>query len=182
MNAQDLLTKPIDAIDFDERMRLIVQLIEKTPIKSVRPSAQCCMMLFSADDVPPMRPIDIRERNYCLFKIADLYIVNTIREIEDVAVTEKTGIDKRTRKTVHSRRIIDSPAAAWSIHQMFVGNYNACPVAMNSGVGIPAAGFTLKSPLTHKIVEPGVDVAIRVMHNLTTPANFRALLFGIPQK
>ncbi len=182
MNVQDLLTKPIEELAPNDRLRLIADLIAASPVKQLRPSSQCCVMLLSTDGVRPGEVRNVQQRNYCEFRISSLVIVNTSREIEDVAVTEKTGPGKRSHKTTHTRRIVESPASAWSIQQMFSGNYNVFPGAPSGGPGFPGIAFSVKCPNGARTLGAGLDVSMRVSHNLTTPADFRALLFGVPTK
>lgn len=182
MNTKDLLTCPIDSIDLKDRLRLIGHLLEGAPIGHVTPANETAIMVFACDDVKPGAVEPVRSNSLCAFQPTRLVCLDSSREVvETLTLERRRWFRKPIFEYRETRRMADSPAAAWTVSGMWIGNKSAL-LASAFPRSIPASAFETSRVFTELLVNPGMTITLDVSHGLTTPANFRALLFGVPQK
>lgn len=182
MNAQDLLTHPIDSIDFKDRLRLIGALLDGAPIGHVTPTGETAIMVFACDDVKPGAMQSVRANSLCAFRPTRLVCLDSAREIvEHTTVEHRRWFRKPTYEYRENRRMVETPVSAWTVSGMWLGNLSAL-LAPAFPQPLPASAFETGRLFTDTLVNSGLTITLDVSHGLTTSANFRALLFGIRQK
>lgn len=182
MNAQDFLTCPVDSIDFKDRLRLIGLLLENAALDHVLPLNETAIMVFAEDAVRPQEIRQTRAVALSPFQPTRLVILESTREITTAVTIERR---RWFRKPIYEHRqehqLLHSPASAWTVSGMWIGNMSAL-LAPAFPRAIPSSAFETGRCFTEHVVNHGQTITLDVSHALMGPANFRALLFGVPQK
>ena len=161
---RSLLTKPLDQISHDDRLMLLRALVDASEVKHlILPSdkdAPIAAMFLSANDVRVGEFRQVMARSFFRFTATRLCMLPTHR----------TGMDASDRVT----------SEHWSVRNVFAGHKNLFPTQPSFGVSASAFDLT-NSPIGQVDISPGVDFSMQVSHSLAGPADFRAILFGVPK-